>query len=55
MVVLVHFNPFQIEVKYIGPNYNGEPLLAPTIWRTALPGIYYTPNGRDDYAIIQAI
>lgn len=55
MVVLVYLDPFQIEVKYIGQNFNGDPLSVPTVWRTALPGLYYTSNGRDDYAIIQAI
>ena len=26
-----------------------------TFWRTAVPGIFFTPNGDDDYAIIQVV
>lgn len=50
MRVVVSYAPFKIVVFDCaddGREYK--------VWETAAPGIYYTPNGDDDYAIIQAV
>lgn len=50
MRVVVSYEPFKIVVFDCaddGREYK--------VWETAAPGIYYTPNGDDDYAIIQAV
>ncbi len=53
MKVVVTLNPFGIKVfntSTSNANYAEIP-----VWQTAEPGIYYTPNGTEDYAIIQAV
>ncbi|MEQ9668948.1 TIM-barrel domain-containing protein [Coleofasciculus sp. G2-EDA-02] len=53
MKVVVTLAPFGIKVfnnSTSNANYTEIP-----VWQTAEPGIYYTPNGPDDYAIIQAV
>lgn len=49
--MVVRFNPFVIEVFGFSSETNDEF----RVWQTANPGIYYTPNGAEDYAIIQAV
>lgn len=49
MQVVVTCNPFSIAVhKFADDGW----LQA---WKTALPGIYYAPNGPEDFAVIQAV
>ena len=48
--MVVTFNPFVIEVFSFSTR--GEKF---RVWQTADPGIYYTSNGSEDYAIIQAV
>jgi alpha-glucosidase len=49
MKMVVIYAPFSIAVfKYS----NAQEF---QVWKTAEPGIYYTPNGDEDYAIIQAV
>ncbi|MCI5166233.1 MAG: alpha-glucosidase [Candidatus Electrothrix sp. GM3_4] len=47
--VIVTFAPFRMQVFSFS---EGKPFL---VWQTAETPIYYTPNGKDDYAIIQAV
>lgn len=47
--MLVKHDPFDIQVFKVEEE---EEFL---VWQTANPGIYYTPNGTEDYAIIQAV
>ena len=47
--VLITHQPFSIQVFDAS---QGEPVL---VWRTADIPIYFTPNGEEDYAIIQAV
>lgn len=49
MKMIVNFNPFSIKVYNISQD---EEFLA---WQTAATPIYFTANGDDDYAIIQAV
>jgi alpha-glucosidase len=49
--MVVKFNPFVIEVYGFSP----EESKYFRVWQTGNPGIYYTPNGTEDYAIIQAV
>jgi len=49
--MVVKFNPFVIEVFGFSTETNDYF----RVWQTANPGIYYTPNGAEDYAIIQAV
>lgn len=49
--MVIKFNPFVIEVFGFSTKTNDEF----RVWQTANPGIYYTPNGAEDYAIIQAV
>ena len=46
--MVARFNPFVIEVFGFSSESNDEF----RVWQTANPGIYYTPNGAEDYAII---
>ena len=50
MQVIVTKDPFKIEVINCEPDGSNF-----KVWETSLPGILYTPNGDDDYAIIQAV
>lgn len=47
--LIVRHEPFDIQVFSVATE---ETFL---VWQTASPGIYYTPNGPDDYAIIQSV
>jgi alpha-glucosidase len=47
--VVVTYSPFSIEIFNCSQE---EPF---KVWETAKTPIYYTPNGKDDYAIIQAV
>jgi alpha-glucosidase len=47
--VIVNCNPFWIAVQRYS---NGQVF---QVWKTAVPGIYYTPGSDGDYAIIQAV
>ncbi|MBV9689915.1 MAG: hypothetical protein JO202_09410 [Ktedonobacteraceae bacterium] len=49
MQVVVSCNPFRLTVL----KSNGDRDFQ--VWTTSLPGIYYTPNGDEDYAIIQSV
>lgn len=49
--MVVKFNPFVIEVFGFSTETNDYF----RVWQTANPGIYYTSNGAEDYAIIQAV
>lgn len=49
MKIVVRYEPFDIQVFNVSEEV---PFL---VWQTAQPGIYYAPNGPDDYAIIQAV
>ncbi|MBV9708460.1 MAG: alpha-glucosidase, partial [Chloroflexi bacterium] len=49
MQVVVTCNPFRLTVL----KSNGDRDFQ--VWTTSLPGIYYTPNGDEDYAIIQSV
>jgi alpha-glucosidase len=49
--MVVKFNPFVIEVFGFSTETNDYF----RVWQTANPGIYYTSNGSEDYAIIQAV
>ncbi|MFM2027780.1 MAG: hypothetical protein RLZZ339_2497 [Cyanobacteriota bacterium] len=49
--MVVKFNPFVIEVFCFSTETNDYF----RVWQTANPGIYYTSNGAEDYAIIQAV
>lgn len=53
MEVVVTLDPFGIKV-FNNSTSNADYAKIP-VWQTAEPGIYYTPNGHDDYAIIQAV
>src|SRR5207237_9707964 len=50
MKVMVTKDPFKIEVINCEPDGSNF-----QVWETSLPGILFTPNGNDDYAIIQAV
>ncbi|MEC4813487.1 MAG: glycoside hydrolase family 31 protein [Scytonema sp. PMC 1069.18] len=50
--MVVRFNPFMIEVFGFSLETNNKFI---RVWQAANPGIYYTPNGAEDYAIIQAV
>ncbi|NEP81579.1 MAG: alpha-glucosidase, partial [Okeania sp. SIO3B3] len=53
MEVVVTLNPFDIKVyNYSDSNSNYSAI---PVWQTEEPGIYYTPHGAEDYAIIQAV
>ncbi len=45
----VAFAPFRMSV------YRGAPGEAAPVWTTALPGIFYSPNGAQDFNIVQAV
>lgn len=45
----ITYNPFVIEVFSVSTEEEFR------VWQTANPGIYYTTNGNEDYAIIQAV
>jgi alpha-glucosidase len=47
--MVVMFDPFVIEVFSISTEKEFR------VWQTGTPSIYYTPNGADDYSIIQAV
>ncbi|OYQ67791.1 alpha-glucosidase [Pseudanabaena sp. SR411] len=47
--MVVTFDPFIIEVFSVSTDKEFR------VWQTGTPSIYYTPNGSDDYAIIQAV
>ncbi len=47
--VIVTFAPFRMQVFSFS---EGKPFL---VWQTAETPIYYTPTGKDDYAVIQAV
>jgi|GEM_PF-6710583 len=49
MKVVVNYKPFSITVYKFAPH---EEYI---VWQTAGTPIYYTPNGNEDYAIIQAV
>ena len=49
MKVVVNHKPFSITVYMFAPH---EEYI---VWQTATTPIYYTPNGKEDYAIIQAV
>lgn len=49
--MIVDYDPFMIEVFGCSGPDNPEF----RVWQTANPGIYYTTNGNDDYAVIQAV
>lgn len=49
MKMVVNFEPFAIEVFNLS---QGEDFL---VWQTADTPVYFTPNGNEDYAIIQAV
>jgi alpha-glucosidase len=50
MQVILTTDPFKIEVINCEPDGSNF-----KVWETSLPGILYTPNGNDDYAIIQGV
>ncbi len=50
MQVILTTDPFQINVINCEPDGSNF-----KVWETSLPGILYTPNGNDDYAIIQSV
>lgn len=47
--MVVTYEPFDIQVFSVTEQESFR------VWQTANPGIYYTPNGPEDYAIIQAV
>ncbi|MBE9080403.1 alpha-glucosidase [Romeria aff. gracilis LEGE 07310] len=47
--MVITFSPFNIEV------FNVSEAEVFKVWQTASPGIYYTANGPEDHAIIQAV
>jgi alpha-glucosidase len=49
MEVIVQCNPFRLTVLRSSGDRTFQ------VWTTALPGLYYTPNGHEDYAIVQAV
>jgi alpha-glucosidase len=49
MEVIVECNPFRLTVLRNFGDHKFQ------VWTTALPGIYYTPNGDEDYAIVQVV
>jgi len=49
MKVVVNYKPFSITVSKFAPH---EEYI---VWQTAGTAIYFTPNGNEDYAIIQAV
>jgi len=53
MQVVVTLAPFGIKVFNNSPS-NSEYAEIP-VWQTADTGIYYTPHGKEDYAVIQAV
>ncbi|MEL7406795.1 MAG: TIM-barrel domain-containing protein, partial [Cyanobacteria bacterium J06558_2] len=53
MKVVITLKPFQIQV-YNNSVGNAQHAQIP-VWQTAKSGIYYTPNGTEDFAVIQAV
>jgi alpha-glucosidase len=49
MKMVVTYAPFQITMFNCSDGQSFQ------VWNTAVPGIYYTPNGNEDYAIIQSV
>ena len=49
MKVLIERDPFQITVYACDTGTDVK------VWRTAVPGLYFTPHGADDHCIVQAV